>query len=313
MHSKNIERLQKHSLLKSDGSEFPIPVQVSIRKAVQFATDVSVDPSPLEPVDTVTLDVSIANVAEMLDRIKALHASISPSMDADAIRSTYNELAGALSYFVDEARNRFEAAKERVKTKNEAEEKAALRTQVDIITTDAAKSVVESHATKFKEMGDASGTAATFWSKYFNLILLLSILVVFVDARFLTEKTSPTTTTIMLLHDILPRAFLVAMLVFALSWIVKNYNAARHNEVLNLRRAAAVSTYDAFLIATAKDKGLQLEVLKQVTTAIFADKETGYLLERKQNQADPLSEKNLNEVVENAVKSALKSFKLPGT
>lgn len=66
-------------------------------------------------------------------------------------------------------------------------------------------------------------------------------------------------------------------LIYALTMFIKNYKVAKHNEVLNMNKHKALSTFQVFMTTAAEDKELKNEILREITRTIFSSNSTGFV------------------------------------
>lgn len=69
---------------------------------------------------------------------------------------------------------------------------------------------------------------------------------------------------------------LIGLLYFTIT-ASKNYNAHRHNAILNKHRQNALQTFESFVKAAGDDQQTKNAVLLQATATIFSNQNTGYL------------------------------------
>ena len=72
------------------------------------------------------------------------------------------------------------------------------------------------------------------------------------------------------------KVIVITLLFYGLRITSRNYQAHRHNEIINRHRALSLSTCEAFIFA-AKDPDLQQAVIRRTTECIFYMAPTGYL------------------------------------
>lgn len=76
--------------------------------------------------------------------------------------------------------------------------------------------------------------------------------------------------------NIATRVIVFTSLFIFLSICIKNYRAAKHNEIVNRHRQYALDTFKVFVQSADGDKGIKDAVLMEVTRTIFGNVSTGY-------------------------------------
>jgi hypothetical protein len=307
MHTVSLGRLHDHIAL-APGSVPATRVGLHITLSSlrhTIASIISYDDSYIRDDAVELLDITARDLATLLD---VLLQTVNNPPDENkmvqleqAIHQLTNTLALDFQNAVAGAKN----TEAREKLQAAEREKADLQKTVQTITTEAAQDAVRIHAEKFEQFRVENALHAEFWANRLIAIAGLAVVLVMAETHFLSDKADPTTTTIMLLHEVTPRALIVSICFFALVFAARNYSAARHNQMVNGRRAAALDSFDSFFKATASEKELQMEVLKQVTAAIFSDQTTGYLIEKPvDKQIDSTALKTIKDAAELAIKNA---------
>jgi hypothetical protein len=94
----------------------------------------------------------------------------------------------------------------------------------------------------------------------------------------------------------LPRLIIVSLLFTSLVFVMRNYAAASHNEVINRHRAAALSTFRAFYEAEkGRDETVCKAILLQAAKCIFTVQPSGFL----KNEAETPQITQVNETLRN--------------
>lgn len=81
------------------------------------------------------------------------------------------------------------------------------------------------------------------------------------------------------------RLFILSILYILVTFFIKNYNANKHNAVLNRHRSNAMKTFELFK-ESANDEITQDTILRQATEAIFSIQYSGY--GSKDSHASPI-------------------------
>jgi hypothetical protein len=137
----------------------------------------------------------------------------------------------------------------------------------------AAEAGVSQEAVHFKTEADQQETLSKSW-----LIATIAVaagtvgwglLVLF--ALTIPDKA----TTPQLVQQTVGKVIVFVALYYALLWCARNYNAARHNFIVNRHRQNALSTFETFVKA-AGSEDVKQAILMQATTSIFASQPSGY-------------------------------------
>lgn len=81
------------------------------------------------------------------------------------------------------------------------------------------------------------------------------------------------------------RFVILSLLLYAISFTARNYNAMRHNLIVNTHRANSMRTFQAFVEAAGGDPETKNAVLIQATQAIFSAQASGY--SHKESNPEP--------------------------
>jgi hypothetical protein len=156
-------------------------------------------------------------------------------------------------------------------TKSEVEE------TLEAIRKAAAEAGVSQYKTAFKDMAEEYGKKSIYW---FLATILWAIAIVVSAALIFLYYSDPKnipTTTAMAIHYSLPKLIIFSTLYFALVWSAKNYNANRHNYIVNKHRQNALQTFEAFIKAAESDPATKNAVILQTTQSIFSSQPSGYV------------------------------------
>jgi hypothetical protein len=193
-----------------------------------------------------------------------------------------SEVNAKIDGLLDANRKQLEIAK------NEYEQRLAevdnLKSQVQSLIKDAAIAI---HAEHFGNEAAFHTDEAKFWNK---LILAISVAIflfagynIFFPPNFTGDHITP----VYVSQILIPRGTLLIILLYLLSWGVKNQSAHKHNFVVNKHRQNALNTFQAFGEATENDPDIRNAILLQATQCIFSTQPSGYI--GKEPEADGTS------------------------
>lgn len=87
---------------------------------------------------------------------------------------------------------------------------------------------------------------------------------------------SETHTTMLLTFFYIGKATIISVILFALSWTLKNYRSERHNYVINKHKALSLSTAIGILVNPEYKDIEKEELFKEVLKNVFSHQNTGY-------------------------------------
>lgn len=96
---------------------------------------------------------------------------------------------------------------------------------------------------------------------------------------------------------LITKIFLYSMLIYAIVFSVKNYNAQMHNKIINMHKGNALRS-TLSLLNTAKSDDGNDKLLVQATQAIFSHQQTGY----SGKESEPTSPNLITNVIDSASK-----------
>jgi ABC-type maltose transport system permease subunit len=138
--------------------------------------------------------------------------------------------------------------------------------------SELSKSGVEVHSEIFREQADTHEINSKNWRKYSIIMLVFTIvlaLTFFFIIAFAVSETKKIIETSVL------AALIISMSTYALTLIVKNYFAEKHNESINRHKANCLSTFNTFV--DSADDERKSAVLLQATQTIFSHQSSGFL------------------------------------
>lgn len=148
-----------------------------------------------------------------------------------------------------------------------------------VLTTaqqDLGKVGVGKHSQSFEGQAKEYERQANFWLGWsIKLIVVNAILIVTVLAIVLLAMKGSSVEVADRIEVGIFGAVLVSLVSFAIVLCVRNYFAAKHNEIVNRHKANCLGTYDTFIDSADPDR--KAAVLLQATQTIFSHQRSGYL------------------------------------
>jgi hypothetical protein len=160
--------------------------------------------------------------------------------------------------------------------KNGEQASAEAESTLEKIKQAAAEVGVAQHATHFKIESDYHSKTAINWLIATAIIGILTIVWGVFSFKFHAIPVSNPPQTIELVESFASKIIVLSVLYYTLVWSAKNYNAHRHNFVVNKHRQNALSTFETFVKA-ANDSDTKNAVLIQATQSIFGAQQSGYI------------------------------------
>lgn len=139
----------------------------------------------------------------------------------------------------------------------------------------AAESGASKYSGVFFEEAEEHTEAATKW--LYGVIASISFAVIGAVLLFNFMPNADTTASV--IQNMSVKLIIFSALYYAIFWSVKNYNAHRHNFIVNKHRANALSIFKLFIDAAGneeEDKETKKTILTQTTNAIFSAQKSGY-------------------------------------
>ncbi|MBI5408494.1 MAG: hypothetical protein HZA14_03920 [Nitrospirae bacterium] len=161
----------------------------------------------------------------------------------------------------------------------------------------AAEVGIAQHATYFKEEAQEHSTSAKRWL-YTTVVAALLTVGWGVISFFIhpegnnISKDIPTSQTIQsigpstsqIIQFTVGKIIILSALYYFLVWCARNYNAHRHNFVVNKHRQNCLGTFETFVKAAGNDQDTKNAVLIQGTQSIFSAQSSGYI--HKEHEAE---------------------------
>jgi len=134
---------------------------------------------------------------------------------------------------------------------------------------------VAQHATHFREEAQDHEIKSKKWL-YATVGMALLTIIWGIAAIFFIKAPSDAS-SVQLLQFTIGKLIVLSALYYALIWSAKNYNAHRHNYVINKHRQNCLNTFETFVKATGNDTETKNAVLLQATQSIFSSQPSGYV------------------------------------
>lgn len=136
----------------------------------------------------------------------------------------------------------------------------------------AAEVGVSQHATHFREEASTHNEQSKKWL-YATIVAACATIVWGIASFFI----HPPNETAQIIQFTVAKLIILSALYYALVWCARNYNAHRHNYVVNKHRQNSLSTFETFVKATGNDTDTKNAVLLQATQSIFSAQSSGYV------------------------------------
>jgi len=139
----------------------------------------------------------------------------------------------------------------------------------------AAEVGVAQHATHFKDEAVEHNEKSKKW--LYSTIAMAIFTIVWGFLAIFIIKASDNASNAQILQFTIGKLIVLSSLYYALVWSAKNYNAHRHNYVINKHRQNCLNTFETFVKATGNDAETKNAVLLQATQSIFSSQPSGYV------------------------------------
>lgn len=117
-----------------------------------------------------------------------------------------------------------------------------------------------------------TATTALYWVVGLSALTIMAVtLIAYFSLTYL-----PTLSTPQAIQLIAAKALIISVLVSGIVLATRTYRAHQHNEIVNMHRVNALSTFDAFVQAASGDPDTKNAVLLHASTCIFAAQPSGY-------------------------------------
>ena len=157
----------------------------------------------------------------------------------------------------------------------------------------AAESGVTRHSEIFANEAKKHNKLAIYW-----LLATIGLIIVSIIIAYLVLNLSPssaTPSTYEMVQYSITKIVIFTILYYLIILFVRNYNAHRHNYVVNKHRQNALSTFLTFVDST-KDQETKNAILIQTTQSIFSSQLSGYI----KNEGDDTGHNKFIEIIRNA-------------
>lgn len=154
----------------------------------------------------------------------------------------------------------------------------------------AAEEGITVHSSLFATEADHHNILSRWWLGFTFVTIIISMRVAFVLLDLQPPDKVPSYYTI--IHYALTKLVIFSLLYYSVVFCIKNYNAHRHNYVVNKHRKNALATFDTFVSST-KDDSTKNAVLLQATQSIFSQQISGYL----KNESEPDNPNRFIEII----------------
>ena len=157
----------------------------------------------------------------------------------------------------------------------------------------AAESGVTRHSKIFADEADDHKTLAFRWFLGMLFFICFACFVVYLIWDLVPKMDNPNLYQV--IQYTLLKIIVFSVLYYLLLFIIRNYNAHRHNYIVNKHRQNALSSFETFVNSTTNPE-IKDAVLLQTTQSIFSAQVSGYL----KNEGDESNPNKFIEIIRNA-------------
>lgn len=136
---------------------------------------------------------------------------------------------------------------------------------------------VAQHATHFAGESEFHKNESVKWLITTVALGIITVCWGLFSFKFHAVPVSNPPTTVELIESVASKLIVLSALYYVLVWSAKNYNAHRHNFIVNKHRQNALSTFETFIKAAGNDIDTKNAVLVQTTQCIFGQQVSGYI------------------------------------
>jgi hypothetical protein len=183
-------------------------------------------------------------------------------------KTDFNELERKATVKLKQIENEYEDTKIML-----ADYKKDVDETVKNVKQAAAEVGVTQHAVYFQKEADDNDKKSIIWLK--ATVFMSIATVVWGGITFLIHSSETDTTYI--IQFALSKLIILSALYYCLIWCAKNYNAYKHNYIVNKHRQNALSTFETFVKAAGKDETTKNAILLQTTQSIFSNQNSGFI------------------------------------
>ncbi len=162
----------------------------------------------------------------------------------------------------------------------------------------AAEVGVAQHATHFKDEAIDHNEKSKNW--LCATVVITALTIVWGFLAIFVIKVPDNASSAQVLQFTIGKLIVLSALYYTLVWSAKNYNAHRHNYVINKHRQNCLNTFETFVKAAGNDAETKNAVLLQATQSIFSSQSSGYVHKDSESESP-------NKFIE-----IMRSVKVPG-
>ena len=203
---------------------------------------------------------SIKNINETLtNKINEAEQQIS------AIKKSRSELT---ENHISELENILQSDKEKIE-----ETLHNAQTSLEKINADSALKVIRPYSLDFKSASDTHLSSSKIWltCSIISIVLCLSWGIYCLKSNISVGSDIP-----LLVNYITSKVIITIILASSLIWCARRYKIALHLHTINLHKANALNSFEAF-IAASDSQSVRDAVILQTTQTIFSNENSGYL------------------------------------
>ncbi len=141
---------------------------------------------------------------------------------------------------------------------------------------------ISSYAKYFKDEAINHNVISRIWV-FITFLLAASIVYFALYAHTYLPNISGDTLTPSYVSQVLaPKATILVILVYMLTWSVKNQKSHNHNYIVNKHRKNALETFQAFVLSSEGTPEIKNAMLMQMTNCIFNHQNSSYTVAEKE-------------------------------
>lgn len=199
------------------------------------------------------------------------------SLSKESLKIREREIESLLTKLKDATESSLEEMNAKYKDMASIEEK--INSILESAKLSSAKIGVAQHANYFETESKEHSKTAKLW-----LVATVIVGIITITWGYFSFSTSDSGITVGDAISILgSKVIVLSVLYYILVWCAKNYNASRHNYIVNKHRKNALHTFESF-VKSADDIETKNAVLIQATQSIFSNQPSGYV--NKESEQD---------------------------
>jgi hypothetical protein len=148
---------------------------------------------------------------------------------------------------------------------------------LETIRQTASKVGVSEYASIFRDEAINNEEQAKNWFKGMIVVSIFTLGVAIFSIFFLLGEKIRTLGTPQIIQLSIGKIIILSILYYILVLCVRNYNAQRHNFIVNKHRQNSLNTFETFVKSAGKDIDTKNAILLETTRSIFLAQHSGYI------------------------------------